>query len=302
MNGIFDELRYAFQRTDNGLMQIILLNIICFIAALIFKITFLFLGGEAIFEKAFSFVSLPSSLGVLVTRPWTLLSYSFFHAFNVWHILFNMLWLYWFGKIVHEFLGNKHFVSIFLFGVLAGGVFYLLVFNIFPYFDKAVDNANLIGASAGVTAVIVAAATYMPNYTIYLMFLGSVRIVYIALFSIVLSMLNALGSNAGGAIAHIGGAIIGYVYIIQLRKGNNWSIYIYAVMHWFQDLFKPSPKIKVTYKKNTSNRSTPNRSTSHSSSSIDQVEIDRILDKISEKGYEALSKEEKQKLFNASKK
>jgi hypothetical protein len=158
----------------------------------------------------------------------------------------------------------------------------------------------MVGASAAVYAIVVAAATLLPDYTFFLLFLGPVRIKYIAAVYIFISFLGSVGSNAGGNIAHLGGALIGFVYIKQLQGGSNWGGWITATLDWFKSLFKPRSKVKVTYRKNEGPSS--NKSAYKASSSVSQEELDAILDKISEGGYESLTKDEKEKLFNASKK
>ena len=162
----------------------------------------------------------------------------------------------------------------------------------------------MVGASAAVYAITVAAATLVPNYTFFLLFFGPVKIKYIAGFYIVISFLGSVGGNAGGNIAHLGGALMGYVYIKQLQSGTDWGAWVGGVMRFFKSFFVKQPKMKVSQKR-TKTYSTANSSKSSSSTAsniADQAEIDKILDKISQSGYESLSKEEKQKLFNASKK
>ena len=160
----------------------------------------------------------------------------------------------------------------------------------------------MLGASAGVFAIVVGAATLMPNYTIYLLLLGPVKIKYIAIFYVLLSFFNVPGENAGGAIAHLGGAGLGFLYVKQIQKGNDLGGWIFSVIGFFKSFFIRQPKIKVTYNsgKKTETKSKANKGTP--SPAPNQAEIDSILDKISTSGYESLSKSEKQKLFNASKK
>jgi hypothetical protein len=137
----------------------------------------------------------------------------------------------------------------------------------------------------------------LPDYTFFLLFLGPVKIKYIAAVGILVSFLGTVGSNAGGNIAHLGGALIGFVYMKQLQAGVNWGNWITLTLEWFKGLFKPRSRVKVSYRKNE-----PSRKSYKASSSISQEELDAILDKISEGGYESLTKDEKEKLFNASKK
>jgi hypothetical protein len=157
----------------------------------------------------------------------------------------------------------------------------------------------MVGASAAVYAMTVAAATLMPNYSFHLLFFGPVRIKYIALFYIIISFMGSVGGNAGGNIAHLGGALIGYVYIKQLQSGNDIGKWVIGLMDFFKSFFTKQSNIKVTHK---SNRATSRGSSKNTNSQPEQAEIDSILDKISQSGYESLSQAEKQKLFNASKK
>jgi hypothetical protein len=156
----------------------------------------------------------------------------------------------------------------------------------------------MVGASAAVYAVLVATAVLLPDYTFFLMFLGPIKIKYIAMFYIVISFLGSIGGNAGGNIAHLGGALMGFIYIKQLQAGVNWGGWITTLLDSFRSLFVAQPKVKVTYRKTEPKVQQPTSKASKAS----QDEIDSILDKISDRGYESLSKEEKEKLFNASKK
>jgi len=223
------------------------------------------------------------------------------------HILFNMLALYWFGRLFVEYLGSDKLVAVYVLGALFGAIFYLLAYNTIPFFMQHVEEAklhtvngiNMVGASAAVNAIVVATAVLLPNYTFFMLFLGPVKIKYIAAVAVLLSILGADGDNAGGNIAHLGGALIGFIYIKQLQAGINWGLWITVTIDWFKDLFKSKPNVKVTYRgEDKAGSKKPSAPTSKAS----QAEIDIILDKISDRGYESLTKEEKEKLFNASKK
>jgi hypothetical protein len=215
-----------------------------------------------------------------------------------------MLFLYWFGKIIKEFLGGSKVVNLYVLGGLAGGFFYMLIYNTIPFFADKIDSSMMLGASAGVFAVVVGAATFMPNYTIFLMFIGPVRIKYIAIFYVILAFAQTTGANAGGELAHLGGAALGFFYIKQLQKGKDWGKWLHSFFAFIKSFFKSQSKVKVTYRKTAKTKSTSKDRTTSKTNPIDstsQEEIDAILDKISQSGYESLSKEEKQKLFNASK-
>ena len=231
---------------------------------------------------------LPASFTTFITQPWSLISYFFLHL-GFTHILWNMLFLYWFGKIIQDNIGNNAVISLYVLGGIIGGLSYMALFNIIPYYDNRISESLMLGASAGVFSIVAGSATLLPNYTFYLLFLGPVRIKYIALFYILLSFLDVTGSNAGGEIAHLGGAMIGYLFIRQLQNGVNMGEGVINIVNFFN---------KEKNKKSEQNSSP----TEENKYDISQDEIDKILDKISESGYSSLSKNEKEKLFNASKK
>lgn len=303
MNSILDDFKLAF-KTGNILNQIIIINVVLFAVVAVVGVFFTLAGERYTWEVITSYLMMPADPSTFITRPWTLITYFFFHK-GFLHILFNMLYMYWFGRIISEYLGQNKLLGLYVWGGIGGGLFYLLVYNVFPYYASAVPNSLLLGASGGVVAIVVGAATFQPNFAIHLIFLGPVKLKYIAAATVLISLIQSTGSNAGGEIAHLGGALVGYLSITQLHKGNDWSRPVAAFIVWVKSLFKPQPKIKVSYRSTSKTGSkksasgTMGRSTSKSRTP--QEEIDAILDKISEKGYDALSKEEKQKLFNASK-
>jgi membrane associated rhomboid family serine protease len=238
-------------------------------------------------------LAVPASLGSMITQPWSILTYAFLHE-EFLHILFNMLWLYWMGKILAEYLGNKKLLSTYILGGISGALLYILFFNIFPLFSNAVHSSYALGASGSILAITIAVATLLPDYTIFLLFLGPIKMKYIAGFSVLLDLISISGSNAGGHIAHLGGALFGFIYIKQLQKGNDLAKGFNKLTDFISDIFKPKPRIKVAYK-NPATKRNPNSQTDP-----DQETIDKILDKISRSGYTSLSKEEKEILFKAS--
>jgi hypothetical protein len=186
------------------------------------------------------------------------------------------------GRIFEEYLNNRQFTFTYLAGGLVGAFFYLLAYNLLPAFSNNVTNSSLLGASAGVNAIVIATATLLPEFTIGLLFFGQVRLKYLALAFIVLDFLSIASSNPGGSIAHLGGAFLGFIFIRQLQKGNDWS-----------NIFQKKSKLKVIR---------TDKSSVRQSILPDQEVVDRILDKISRSGYESLSKKEKEQLFKASEK
>ncbi len=296
---MLDEFKSVFQKPNNAHVQLIVINVAVFIAMGIIYVFSTIGGAEWLYSMISKQFTLPPKFSDFLLRPWTIVTYAFAHSLtDIFHILFNMLIFYWFGRLFIEYLGNDKLVALYVLGAIAGGVVYLLVYNTIPYFVDRNGFAGMVGASAAVYAIVTGAAVLLPNYTFYLLFLGPIKIKYIAGFYIVLSFLGSVGSNAGGNIAHLGGALIGFIYIKQMQVGVNWGGWVTVTLDWIKDLFRPRPKVKVTYRKTETKMGGVKTSASKAS----QEEIDAILDKISERGYESLTSDEKEKLFNASKK
>ena len=316
MYGSFwDNLKNAFKYRDNGLYKLIAINLIVFFSVLLVRV-FLTVGGFGEWYQAgLKYLMMPASLATLSTQPWSVFTYMFLHE-GVFHILFNMLFLYWFGLLIHQYLGSRKLVNLYVLGGIFGALFYVLIYNLAPYFSDSVGSSLMLGASAGVFAVVVGAATLTPHTTFFLLLLGPVKIMYIAGFYVILSFANSIGANAGGEIAHLGGALLGYLYIVQLKRGIDLGIPVQKVGVFFENLFSGrKSKVKVSYRRE---RKAPSSSGtgafdrfgsaktetegSLKKELITQEEVDRILDKIADKGYDGLSKEEKRKLFEFSKK
>lgn len=289
---IVDEIKKSF-KSGSSLIKLIYVNIAVFLAV---KLIGTFISLLQL-NSGFSFVTwfaVPADINNLIFKPWTIFTYMFLHQ-DFLHILFNMLWLYWFGQIFLQHFDNKKLLSVYMVGGLAGAALFIISFNIFPLFSQAVPVSIALGASASVMAIVIAISVYIPNHKIHLMFLGSVPLKYIALFSIVLDVISIASENAGGHIAHLGGALFGYLYIVQLRKGKNITKGFDSFMDKIFSLFKPKDKFKVTYKR-------PVNDIEYNRNKVSkQKDIDKILDKIANSGYDSLSKSEKEILFKNSK-
>lgn len=302
MSGIFDDFRREFSKSENALVKIILINTVVFLTLLLVKVISTLSQAPEAYGWLIDMIRLPAEPHEFLYKPWTLVTYFFAHE-DIFHILFNLLFFYWFGRLVVEYLGARRLVALYLLGGIAGGLAYMLIYNLLPYFQADVAGSRMLGASAAAFSVAVGASTLLPNYTFHLLFLGPIRIKYIAFFYIVLSLAQSIGPNAGGNLAHLGGAVIGYLFIKLLQNGTDIGKPVYAVMEVWGRLFKKRPPMRVTYREKQVYKSTTVYSTSSATSSIEtpgQDEIDTILDKISRSGYESLTKEEKQKLFRAS--
>jgi membrane associated rhomboid family serine protease len=291
---IWNDIGKTF-RTGSSLTRLIYLNIAVFLLITAGSIIGYLLNNQELSLKILNLFSVPSSVKAFILRPWTLITYMFTHK-DLLHILFNMLWLYWFGTIFLEYLDQKKLVSVYLLGGITGAIVYIISFNIFPVFDQVVSESVAIGASASVLAIVVAIAVYVPDYSVNLFLLGRIKIKWVALVIFILTSVMDFSVNSGGKLAHIGGAGFGYLYTTNLRRGLDLGKGLNKVIDFFATLFKPRKKMRVTYKKRATDYEY------NKARAVQQEQINKILDKISKGGYDSLTKEEKDLLFSESQK
>lgn len=293
-----DKIRHKFQ-TASVVEKLIGINVLVFILFYVFKtIAFLFqLPSDFLLE----WLVFPKEPGEYIFKPWSIITYSFMHS-GIWHILANMLILFYAGSYFLSYFSAKKLLTFYFMGVIVGAMVYMLSYNLFPAF-QATGRSYLLGASAGVMAVLVGIATRIPHMRIRLLILGSVKFWYIAAFLVILDVVQIPFGNAGGHLAHLGGALFGYFYSSQLAKGNDIASGFEKAVIWFLALFESSKKSKPIMR--TVYKKTGNPASKATSSKISKTEkqekIDSILDKISKSGYESLTKQEKDFLFNAGK-
>ena len=294
MEGSIFDIKNGFQR-GNIVTRLIYINVLVF---LFFALVGIFL---TLFNVGYNpwarYFELPAWVPTFLLQPWSLITYMFMHV-DLFHILFNMLWLYWFGTLFLNFFSSRHLRGLYVLGGIGGGLLYMLAYNIFPYFSLTSHHALLLGASASILAIVVATAVRQPEYTVQFMFVGAVRLKYVALFMIVTDLLFMTHGNAGGHISHLGGALTGWLFASRLSNGRDITAWINKVIDWFsfdrKVCFRRKPKMKVHYgdKQKDYNYNARRKA--------DNDEIDRILDKLRKSGYGSLSEEEKKTLFNAS--
>jgi membrane associated rhomboid family serine protease len=312
---IWDDVKREFQH-GNMVTRLIILNCIVFIVIVLSKL-FLSVPGqgmETYFENFLYFFSMSSQTKHFLSHPWGLLTSAFVHQ-GLGHIFWNMISFYWFGRIVGDLLGNHRILPIYLLGAIAGNVTYFLMANFTPY--GAVIGSFAYGASAAVMAMVAVAAFIAPDYIFNVLLIGPVRLKYVALFVILVDLIAiADKNNTGGAFAHLGGLAFGLLFASQLQKGTDLGKPVSSFITGFQNLFAPKPKKKPfgAFERNAreyaesqsqqkqakSNRRTSN--TEGGTPNEQQARVDEILDKIKQKGYDSLTKEEKDYLFKASKK
>jgi len=283
------------------LSRLILINTVVYLLVQVVNLfTWLFAVHQQseILSALGQYLALPSSLPDLASKPWTVFTYMFLQE-GFFHWLFNMIMLYFGGLIFLEYLSEKKLLRTYIIGGLTGAFFFVLAFNIFPVFEHVSHIAVALGASASVLAIIIAIATYVPDYTIHLFLLGRMKLKYLALIFVAIDLLSIQKGNAGGHIAHLGGALWGFAYAFYLRRGTDAS-------HLFDDLHLSNPFTRRKMEKMDTLRPKSGRPMNDDEYSkkktATQKEIDHILEKISKSGYESLTKAEKDLLFKSSNK
>jgi len=284
-------------RQGNIYIRLIYINVGIFLIIAVISLLFRLFNMDTSFLTRY--LVLPAWPAHFIRQPWTLFTYMFMHA-GILHLLFNMLWLYWFGSLFLQIFSAKHLRGLYVLGGVCGGVLYLLSYNIFPYFETQVYRSVMVGASASILAIVVATAIRQPNYPIRLLLLGSIPLKYLAGLVVIADMLLATSENAGGHIAHLGGALAGWWFASALTKGYDPTSWINKVLDGITNLFsgkafQRKPKMKVHYGKNQKDYEYNARKKAQSD------EVDRILDKLKKSGYDSLTAEEKKRLFDASK-
>ena len=307
MSDFFDKVKHDALKGDY-LTRLLYLNIGVFLVySLTNAFTSLFTGDFGLIPNlANRFLALPSDPIKAVLRPWTFLTYMFTH-FRLGHIFFNMIVMYFAGKMIMEYLGQKRMLALYIYGGLGGGLLYILMYAISP----VLGAGSMVGASAGTTALLVAGALYMPNMPVRLWGIFELKYWMLAAGIVLLDVLNVTGSNAGGHIAHLGGALVAYFFIRSMRQGNEWNVYLFQVIDMVRGMLysRPSKKKrgfsfgKQSYVKYEEVKKPKAGKTSNKSgaSAGEEARLNAILDKIKEKGYDSLSKEEKAFLFKISK-
>lgn len=300
---VLDDLKLKYN-TANTIEKLIAVNVVCLIVYYIIR-AFLFLFKVSI-DVLDEWLFFSKVVEEYIFRPWTIISYAFLHD-GLWHIASNMIILYLSGRYFITYFSEKKAITVYLLGAISGALLYMLSYNLFPAF-AGVNQKHLVGASASVMAILIAMATYAPNLGVRLFFLGSVKFWWIAVFFVLIDVMQIPVSNSGGHLAHLGGALFGFLYALQYKKGNDIGAGFEKLMDGVVAMFQPKKKspLRTVHKsakskpKAKSSYRTTNVQTNRSKSP-NQEQIDSILDKISKSGYDSLTKDEKDLLFRAGK-
>lgn len=297
---MFKEYLNRFRSAD-VVMKYIYANVAIHIFLVLIGVFSVLINEPGVADEIRRWFELPSSPSSLLQRPWTLFTYMFLHQGLLMHILWNMFALYIFGRIFLNFYSARHFIGTYLLGGLFGALFYVVAYNVFPYFSNVVDSSYLVGASASVLAIVAAAAVRCPDFRLNMLLFGSVKLSTFALVAVLVSVLMLSGDNAGGNFAHLGGAFGGMMVAVALGRGTDITELVNRPLDWFASMFKKrirKPRRgKFTYSKG-GKRSDDYEYNARKKS--DEAEIDKILEKIKKGGYASLTDEEKKRLFDAS--
>lgn len=287
-------------RSSNSLNHLLALNIIVFVLMeLIFVISAMFLTGQEWYENFTHYLSFPSSFVEILYRPWSIITYQFVHS-GFWHLFLNMLTLFFAGRIFREFLGDKKLVSVYILGGVAGAILYSIAYNVIPAYSSLSDLSVVIGASGSIMAVLAATGALLPNYTVMLILIGPVKLIYVVAALVLFNILSLAGPNAGGMVTHIGGVIFGFAYIRLLQSGNDIGAWLTNFLGYLKSFsFSTRSKPKLSYYNPEPLRTTKSKNPSGEKTTQEQIDI--ILDKIARSGYDSLSQKEKDILFKASK-
>jgi len=301
------QYRISLGHRNNALVLLLAINMIMFVGLAFFKAIFYLrynaAGGEALVAQHFQddilyWVVLPADFSSFLSRPWTLITHAFVHE-GLLHLFGNMIWLWSFGYLLQDLTGNRKLFPVYIYGALAGALAFMLAYNFLPALIPARENAVALGASAGIMAIALAVTTIAPGFRIFQMINGGIPIWIITVIYLVIDLALIPVSNPGGHIAHLAGALAGFLFIFFLRKGYDWSDWMNNFFDWFNNLFNPDkPKKGKSFKEELFYKTTAQPYTK--TPNVTQQRIDDILDKINQKGYSHLTEEEKELLKRAS--
>ena len=287
----------------NSLIMLITINVILFVLLKFIEIVF-FLGKMDITKfvpNVLNWFSLSPKFDTIVTRPWSIFTYMFSHI-SVWMVISNMIWLWAFGTIMQELTGNRKLGPVYIYGGLAGALFFVLTVNLFPVLSQNIDGTlPMLGAGASVMAVSVATTTLAPDYRIFPMINGGIPLWVLTLIFVLIDFAMVASSGAGIAVAHLAGAAMGFIFVKRLRANRDMGNWMHSLYHWVFHLFDPAEKQKVQKLKQEVFYDVKGQQPYKKTPNITQQKIDDILDKIGKDGYHFLTDEEKDYLKRASK-
>lgn len=293
MDGIFIKLKKRFVYGDM-LTKLVFINVSVFLLVRMIDVLLLLFFNHS-FSYWIRFLEFPSSPAMFLIQPWSLLTYMFLHC-DMLHVLINMLWLYWFGKLFMNYFDSRKLCGVYFMGGIFGAVFFMVIYNLFPYYTSLLYDSYLLGASASVMAIVFGVSFYAKEEEVMLFLIGRIKIYYLAWLTLLLDLFSITSGNAGGHLAHIGGALFGIWFASQMRKGKDLTRTFNSLVDKLVNLCSHRSKMKVTYKRTETDYEYNTRK------QREMANLDDILDKLKKSGYQSLSDQEKKQLFDASKK
>ncbi len=283
---------------NNALVMLITINLVVFVLFQFIGVFYFFSFNKEIAEGKFDHdfyvnLAVPGRFGEFIRKPWTLITYMFYHK-GIWHIIGNMLWLWMFGFIFHQLTGNRKIIPLFIYGGLGGALAFMLAYNFIP--SLSVYNANMVGASAGIMAIVVATTVLAPDYRLFPMINNGIPLWVFTVIYLIIDLALIPMENTGGHISHLAGGFTGFLFVFFMRRGYDWSVAINNFFDWVNNLFNPDrPKKKSRDQMYYKSERRPYTKTPN----LSQQRIDEILDKINQTGFHSLTKEEKELLKKA---
>lgn len=298
--------RLSLDLNNNSLVTLIAIILVVFVLVSFVSLIYYFgyskeIANTKFYNEVYTNLAIPAETDVLLRKPWTLITHMFYHFHgNIWHLIGNLIWLWFFGYILHDLTGNRKLIPVFLYGAFGGALAFLLAYNLIPTLNADVSGANAIGSSAGVMGIAVVTTMIAPGFRIFPFINGGIPLWVITMIFVVIDLATIPVSNQGGHIAHIAGALSGFLFFFFYRRGYDGSEWMNNLWDWFSNLFNPDkPRSTKPAKEQLFYRS--DKKPYSKTANLSQQKIDEILDKISEEGYDSLTNEEKDLLNRASK-
>lgn len=279
---------------NNALVMLFAINTLAFVIINMIKVIYYLsdIPIDFFYSQILNWFTLPASPDILLSRPWTVVTYTFTH-YSIWHLISTIMWLWAFGYVLQDLAGNNRLIPIYLYGGFIGAVVFILMNNLFPALERNLaTTAPMLGGNAAVMAVAIATTTAAPDYRIFPMINGGIPLWAITLIFVAIHFTSISGGNAGILGASLAGGAIGFMYVKQLQKGNDWGAWMVQLVNWLNDLLNPDKKQRQ-HNQTEKHFYRTNRKPYEKIASNTQERLDEILDKINQKGYSFLTDEEK---------
>ncbi len=284
----------------NALFILLAVNAVIFVIVLFVKIVYQITGSSVtdFNREVLAWLQIPANSNIFLTRPWTLITYMFTQV-GILHSIVNLIWLWWFGYLFQNIAGDKKLIPLYIYGGFVGGLVFLLSVNTIPALRANFNQLSLLGAGPAIMGIAIATTTLSPNFKMFPHIKGGVSLWVLTAIYVVINFITTVPTNGGSALAAVGGGVIGFLFVWQMKKGNDWGAWMINLVDWVDGLFNPDKKHQKKMEQQRlfyKSEKKPFVKTPH----ITQQRVDELLDKINQKGYYFLSDEEKDFLKKAA--